>query len=97
DLAAPGVDVEDPLAHQPRPLPLVRAVVEHAGRPQPAGRLGNGVKDTHLQGDPVAPQLERVVHVLDDEFGVVQDLDDNAVGAPAEFDQARLRFYTRRV
>src|SRR5262249_23591137 len=46
------------------------------------------LKDTQLQGNPISPQLEGVIHVLDDQFGMIKDLDDNTVRAPPQFNRA---------
>jgi hypothetical protein len=43
------------------------------------------VQDTQLQNHPVPTQTECVVHVFDDQFGVVMDFDHDPVCSPTEF------------
>src|SRR5207249_4092807 len=76
---------------------LVGSAVEHPSCSQPRCCLDDGMKDSQLQGDPVPPQFEGVVHILDHEFGMIEDLDDNSIGASAEFDRAWRWFDTGRV
>src|SRR5262245_42902742 len=90
-------NVEDPFAHQPRSFLFVRAVVEHAGCPQSRCRCHNSVQDAQLQPDPVSTQLEGMIHLLDDELGVIKDLDHDTVRAPPQLNRAWCRLYTSRV
>src|ERR1051326_3289316 len=63
-LGSSRLKVEDPLANQPRTLLLIGSVVEDPRCSQSPGYFHNGMQDSQLQGNSVAPQLERVIHVL---------------------------------
>ena len=47
------------------------------------------MQHAQFQRDAVAPELERVVHLLHHQFRVVEHFADDAVGAATEFGRAR--------
>jgi hypothetical protein len=55
------------------------------------------VEHPQFQGHPVPAQLERVVHVLDDQLGVIEDLHDDPIRAAAKFNGTIGRFRTRHM
>src|SRR5262245_19625632 len=55
------------------------------------------MQHAQLQGNAVSPQFEGVIHLLDDQFGVIEDLDNNAVRASAQLNRAGCGLYPGRV
>lgn len=51
------------------------------------------MEDAQFQRDTVAPEFERVVHLLHDEFRMVKHFQHHAVGPAAELDCAWRRLY----
>src|SRR5262245_29147777 len=55
------------------------------------------MQHTYLQGHPVSTQLKRVIHVFNNQLGVVENLDHDTVCTSTEFDGAIRGLYTGHV